>query len=82
MFWTVQVNVPALPGLRLVGTPLPEIGTEICGALAGGGVPGGEVVRCSSLNVVDEPATSLAVTRDVRVICAKCICTATSMTTT
>ncbi len=82
MFWTVQVKVPAFPGLRLVGTPLPEIDTEICGALVGGGVPGGEVVRCSSLNVVDDPATSLAVTRDVSVICALCICTATSMTTT
>ena len=82
MFWTVQVKVPALPGLRLVGTPLLEMDTEICGAFAGGGVPGGDVVRCSSLNVVDEPATSFAVTREVSVICAFCICTATSITTT
>src|SRR6476646_6299837 len=82
VFWTVQVRVPACPGLRLVGTPLLEMDTEICGALAGGGVPGGDVVRSSSLNVVDEPATSFAVTREVSVICALCICTATSMTTT
>ena len=27
------------------------------------------MVRCSSLNVVDEPATSFAVTREVSVIC-------------
>ena len=40
------------------------------------------MVRCSSLNVVDEPATSFAVTREVRVICAFCICTATSIVTT
>ena len=40
------------------------------------------MVRCSSLNVVDEPATSFAVTREVSVICALCICTATSMITT
>lgn len=82
MFWTVQVKVPALPGLRLVGTPLLDIDTETWGAFAGGGVPGGDVVRCSSLNVVDEPATSFAVTREVSVICAFCICTATSITTT
>jgi hypothetical protein len=56
--------------------------TEICAALVGGGFPGGEVARCSSLNVVDEPATSFAVTREVRVIWARCIWTATSMTTT
>jgi hypothetical protein len=72
VFWTVEVNVPACPGFRLVGTPLPEIGTEICGALGGGGVPGGEVVRCSSLKVVDEPATSFAVTGEVSVIYAFC----------
>src|SRR5579884_2827584 len=77
VFCTVQVSVPALPGFRLVGTPLPEIGTEICAEPAGGGVPGGLVVRCSSLNVTEEPATSFAVTREVRVICALCICTAT-----
>jgi len=82
VFWTTQVKVPAWPGLRLVGAALPLIGTEICAALAGGGVPGGEVVRCSSLNVVDEPATSFAVTREVSVICAFCICTATSIVTT
>lgn len=82
VFWTVQVKVPGCPGLRLVGTPLPEIGTEIWAEPDGGGVPGGEVVRCSSLKVVDVPARSLAVTRDVSVICAKCIWTATSMTTT
>src|SRR5207302_4533868 len=67
--------------LRLVGTPLPEIGTDTWGAPAGGGVPGGVVVRCSCLNVVDEPARSFAVTSEVRVICAFCICTATSMVT-
>lgn len=81
VFCTVQVRVPELPGFRLVGTPLPEIGTEICAEPAGGGVPGGEVVRCSSLNVSDEPAASFAVTRDVNVICAFCICTAISIVT-
>src|ERR1700744_590186 len=75
----LKVRLPDWPGLSEAGVACPLTGTEIVVDPGGGGVPGGVVVRCSSLKTSESPLASKPVTRDDKSICAFCICTTTSM---